>query len=86
MKLFVTLPYDPNGIEVRDGWERDPSDKDWFTHTHCCGWEGHRLVEGETVHFTREAAVAKAREHRSNWITKTTQEAARVAALPQIAE
>jgi hypothetical protein len=86
MKLFITLPYDPDGIEETDGWDRDPVDRDWFVQIGIVGWTGRRLIEGDTVHFTRDAAVKKAREYRAAWIAQSTAEAARIAALPAIAD
>lgn len=77
MKIYITLPYDPNGIE-----EREADLVDGFYWSHGSGINANYHIENGFLHFDREIALVRARQLRAEWIAKTAAEAARVASFP----
>ena len=83
MKLWLTAPYDPDGIEeIEATWGPDKNGHFAFNNgrTVSSGW----YVEGHTFHRNRKTAIKKAREHRAKWLAKTEQAASTIASLPPI--
>ncbi len=87
MKIYLTLPYDPDGIEEVETTE-DPKDDSRLAFikngTYYTSQWWYR--EGVTWHRTEEAALNAARKFREDWIKETTAEAARIANFPSIIE
>lgn len=82
MKVYLTAPYDPNGIEEIK--LDQPPVGDTLIYDNGCtvsyGW----FREGETWHRTRKAAVKAAKQFRQQWIVETTKKAAEIISLPPI--
>lgn len=85
MKLWLTAPYDPNGIEEIDTVQ-GPDNCGCFRYLKKgLIWQSSNWFrEGFSFHRTREAAVEKAREHRAKWLRERAAELTMVASLPEI--
>ena len=83
MKVYLTAPFDDNGVEEIDV-EGEPSDA-FIVWNGGRTWARRWYKEGFTWHRDREAAIAKAKEFRDARIFKGTQEISRLAQLPEIA-
>ena len=86
MKIWLTQPYDPDGIEEAEVTDDSTDAAMIFIGGKKAGaFSQYWFIEGTSWHRTKDAAVETARRHRANWLKKTTEEAARVASLPGIA-
>ena len=86
MKIWLTAPYDPAGIEEAEVTD-DSTDASlvFIGGPKAGGWSQYWYREGLTWHRTKEAAVKAAQIYRAKWIKETTEEAAKIASLPAIA-
>jgi hypothetical protein len=75
MKIYLTAPYDPDGIEEIDTFDDPRGDvfswkgKDGIQHTSYFWFR-----EGATWHRTKRAALAAAKNFRKQWIVKARAE------------
>ncbi len=86
MKLYLTAPYDPDGIE-----EIETTCPPYYQFGQSVlVYDGGRQIsagwytEGVTWHRTRKDAVAAAKKFRMKWIAETAAKATEIAALPPI--
>lgn len=79
-KIWITRPYDVDGIEEVELIEASQSFVRYETPglQHC----DSGVAEGKYWHRTKAAAILEARRLRAEWILKTKAEAERVAMLP----
>ena len=81
MKIWITAPYDPNGIEEAEATD---DSTDAYLVIMGKGISYYWFCEGKTWHRTKEAAVQAARAFRAAWIKEATEKASKVAAYPPI--
>ncbi len=84
MKIWLTAPYDPNGIEEAEVTDDSTDALMIFIVPFGTKWSENWYIEEVTWHRTRESAVNAARIYRANWIKREADETSRVASLPSI--
>ena len=85
MKIWLTAPYDKNGIEEAEVTDDSTDARLIFLGSRSGQMSVNWYIEGYSWHRTKKAAIAMARRHRANWIAETTSAAAEIASLPAIA-
>lgn len=87
MKIYLTLPYDPDGIEEAETTQppyRDALGRDVLVYSGgyrtSLGW----YKEGVTWHRKKKDAIAAARKFRARWIAEMAKKASEIALLPPI--
>ncbi len=89
MKLYITAPYDPDGIEEIE--TVCPPYRNAFGQSVIVYDKGKGRTtsvdwyrEGVTWHRTKKDARAAAKKFRERWIAETAKKAATIAALPPL--
>ena len=84
MKIYLTAPYDPNGIEEIDTIGAPDGDVFSWVDRGTFRTSFYWFTEGVTWHRTKKAAIKAAKRFRVKWIKEVTTRASEITSLPPV--